>query len=31
MPQKSERMLGGHAVMAVGYDQTKKRLLMRNS
>jgi C1A family cysteine protease len=31
MPRKSERMLGGHAVMAAGYDQPKKRLLVRNS
>ena len=31
MPKKGERMVGGHAVMAVGYDQPKKRLLVRNS
>lgn len=31
MPKKDERMLGGHAVLAVGYDQTKKRFLVRNS
>jgi C1A family cysteine protease len=31
MPKKSERMLGGHAVMAVGYDQKEKRFLVRNS
>ena len=26
-----ERMLGGHAIMAVGYDDATKRLLIRNS
>ncbi len=31
MPRKDERMLGGHAVLAVGYDQEKKRFLVRNS
>lgn len=31
MPKKGERAVGGHAVMAVGYDQKKKRLLVRNS
>jgi C1A family cysteine protease len=31
MPDKSERALGGHAVMAVGYDQKNTRLLIRNS
>lgn len=31
MPTANEQMLGGHAVMAVGYDQTKKRILVRNS
>jgi C1A family cysteine protease len=31
MPGKSERALGGHAVMAVGYDQENRRLLIRNS
>ncbi len=31
MPKKSERMLGGHAVMAVGYDDKAKRFLVRNS
>jgi len=31
MPRKDERMLGGHAVMAVGFDQQKKRFLVRNS
>ncbi len=31
MPKKSERALGGHAVMAVGYDKAKKRFIVRNS
>jgi C1A family cysteine protease len=31
MPKKGEVMLGGHAVMAVGFDQAKKRFLVRNS
>jgi C1A family cysteine protease len=31
LPKKGERMLGGHAVMAVGYDQPAKRFLARNS
>ncbi len=31
MPKKSERALGGHAVMAVGYSQKNKRLIARNS
>ncbi len=31
MPKKGERMLGGHAVLAVGYKQDKKRFLVRNS
>ncbi len=31
MPEETERMVGGHAVMAVGYDQSQKRLLVRNS
>lgn len=31
MPKKGEKMLGGHAVMAVGYDQREKRFLVRNS
>ena len=31
MPKKSERALGGHAVMAVGYDQKQKRFIVRNS
>jgi len=31
MPQPEERVLGGHAVMAVGYDETEKRFIVRNS
>lgn len=31
MPAKKEKMLGGHAVMAVGYNQKQKRFLVRNS
>ena len=31
MPKPSERMLGGHAVLAVGYDDAKKRFIVRNS
>jgi C1A family cysteine protease len=31
MPKKSERTLGGHAVMAIGYDQKQKRFIVRNS
>ena len=31
MPSKNERMIGGHAVCGVGYDDAKKRLVVRNS
>jgi len=31
MPKKTERTLGGHAVMAIGYDQKEKRFIVRNS
>lgn len=31
MPTKKERALGGHAVLAVGYDQAKRVLIVRNS
>ena len=31
MPKKNERVLGGHAVMAVGYSQREKMFLVRNS
>ncbi|OGW74628.1 MAG: hypothetical protein A2Z72_06185 [Omnitrophica bacterium RBG_13_46_9] len=31
MPKEKERVIGGHAVMAIGYDRQKKRFLVRNS
>lgn len=31
LPRRNERMIGGHAVMAVGYDDKTKTLLFRNS
>jgi C1A family cysteine protease len=31
MPTRNERSLGGHAVLAVGYDDSAKRFLIRNS
>lgn len=31
MPDKSEKLLGGHAVLAVGYDMPSQRLIVRNS
>ncbi len=31
MPKKSERVVGGHAVMAVGFNQKDKRFIVRNS
>jgi C1A family cysteine protease len=31
MPRPSERAIGGHAVMAVGYDDATQRFLVRNS
>ncbi|MGD0335688.1 MAG: C1 family peptidase [Candidatus Omnitrophota bacterium] len=31
MPKKNERVIGGHAVTAVGYNQKNKRFLIRNS
>lgn len=31
LPQKHERLLGGHAVMAVGYDDAKEQFIIRNS
>jgi C1A family cysteine protease len=31
MPEAAERVLGGHAVMAVGYDDAKRHLIIRNS
>lgn len=31
MPKPSEKQMGGHAVMAVGYDHPAKRFIVRNS
>ena len=31
LPQRSERLLGGHAVLAVGYDDRTQRFIVRNS
>jgi C1A family cysteine protease len=31
MPKKGEQALGGHAVLGVGYDDAKKRFIVRNS
>jgi C1A family cysteine protease len=31
MPAKTEKLLGGHAVLVVGYDDAAKRFLVRNS
>ena len=31
MPKRGEKVLGGHAVLAVGYDDKKKRFTVRNS
>ena len=31
MPKKDEPMVGGHAVLAVGFDQPSKRFIVRNS
>ena len=31
MPKPKEQLLGGHAVLAVGYDDTKQWLIVRNS
>ena len=31
MPKPGEGLVGGHAVMAVGYDDSKKRFIVRNS
>jgi C1A family cysteine protease len=31
MPARNEKMLGGHAVLAVGYDDASQRFIVRNS
>jgi C1A family cysteine protease len=31
LPKRGERLLGGHAVLAVGYDDTSQRFIIRNS
>lgn len=31
MPKEGEKMHGGHAIVAVGYDNAKKQLIIRNS
>jgi len=31
LPSQTEKMLGGHAVMAVGYDDSQQRFIIRNS
>ena len=31
MPGRNEALLGGHAVAAVGYDQPRRRFIVRNS
>jgi C1A family cysteine protease len=31
MPKPSEKQLGGHAVLAVGYDDAQERVIIRNS
>lgn len=31
MPKPDERLLGGHAVMAAGYDESKQQFIVRNS
>ncbi len=31
LPEKNEQAIGGHAVMAVGYDDNSKRFIVRNS
>lgn len=31
LPKKSEQVIGGHAVVAVGYDRTKRLIYFRNS
>jgi C1A family cysteine protease len=31
MPKPKEKLIGGHAVLAIGYDHAKERFLVRNS
>lgn len=31
MPTKEEKILGGHCVMAVGFDESKQSFIIRNS
>jgi len=31
IPSSSEKLLGGHAILAVGYDDAKQALIVRNS
>jgi C1A family cysteine protease len=31
MPKKKEKQIGGHAMLAVGYEHAKKRFIVRNS
>jgi C1A family cysteine protease len=31
LPDKKEKVMGGHAVMGVGYDDLQKRFIIRNS
>ena len=31
MPKENDKMLGGHAIMAVGYDSEKEVFIIRNS
>ena len=31
LPKKGEKLVGGHAVMAVGYDDSSRRFIVRNS
>jgi C1A family cysteine protease len=31
MPSKDEKVLGGHAVLAVGYDDAQQQFIVRNS
>ena len=31
MPSSTESVVGGHAVLAVGYDESERRFIVRNS